>query len=261
MRLSAKKKQREVGHQAAVPKTNLSKSAALMWPSTAINGGGKVEPSAPVREIWDSLFLGRAFQVHNRCANSGIYVCIYERNASVSLNATHFKVAASAAVPLMYGGLLVEYDKVKEYHVQPAGECNLLHSGHVAGSGLAPEDERRSCSFPIEPKTKMYLLVVRKSDDRHIVRSLSYRHKAFLVKDKHFDDELTVPASHLPISQGPSSHSTVATTQRLKRSYVPSPPASPRASSPNLTSSLPGTSPSPVPALNRRTTRSKNGGK
>jgi hypothetical protein len=232
-----------------------------MWSSGARNGGGKVEPSAPVREIWDSLFIGRDFQVHNRCANSGIYVCIYERNASLSLNATHFKVAASASVPLMYGGLLVEYDKVKEYHVQPDGECNLLHSGHVAGCGLAPEDERRSCSFPIDPKTKMYLLVVRKSDDRHIVRSLSYRHKAFLVKDKHFDDEHPATTSHFTTSQGPGPHSPVASTQRLKRSYVPSPPASPRATSPSLLSSQPGASPGPAPSLNRRTTRFMNGRK
>jgi hypothetical protein len=212
-----------------------------------------------VREIWDSLFSGKAFQVHNRCANSGIYVCIYERNATLSLNATHFKVAASAAVPLLAGGLLVEYDRVKEYHVQPDGECNLLHSGHVAGFGLALDDERRSCSFPIDPKTKMYLLVVRKSDDRHIVRSLSYRHKAFLVKDKHFDDENMV-VSHAISAQGPGQ-SPLAPTQRLKRTFVPSPPASPRASSPMLLSSQVSAGPGPVPALNRRTTRSMNGRK
>jgi hypothetical protein len=133
------------------------------------------------RMVWDRAGLC----VKNLCKDTGIYVQIYERSKSLRLDETHFKVS----VNVLSGGVEAEYGRNKEYHVESDSKCAVLGYGDVAGCGLALDDDRRKCTFPLDEGVKLYILIIRYADDRHFLRTLSCQHKTFRVKDKHFGDK------------------------------------------------------------------------
>lgn len=203
------------------------------------------ENSAPIRSAWERLFDNQDFQVFN-CTDSDIEIHMFVRDKKLER-------LSETGVTLKVGVEAVEgsFSKKAEYDVDLHGKPSLLQKGVVLGKGLAMNCDDRRRTFAIDKGTRIYLVVIQIGTGKHFIQALSYRHRAYLVKNKHFNVQCpdTSPEVILDNMVGQNKELSLDTPVESKSSAsFPESPRLPHRQSGRAVMASPSGSRSPSPA-------------